>query len=282
MLKDIIVRYKSLCGFYSPWVLGWDTHGLPIEHKMLSLANLNKEDLNAISLRKKAATYASDQIQNQKEQFASLQLFTDMNKIYITMDKKYEVIQLKVLKKLVMDGLVYKALKPVYWSPSSQSALAESEVEYQDVISPSIFVALPVIKSNFDKISVDDNLVIWTTTPRTLIANAGVAVGKEIEYVKIKYNEKFYIFATELLEKATEIMKWDDYEVVNNFLGKDIKDVWYNTPILKKPRPISIWTSCYYRKWFWISSYSSFIWRRWFSYRKGKPSWNDYAHFWWW
>ncbi|WP_322959402.1 isoleucine--tRNA ligase [Mycoplasmopsis cynos] len=238
VLKDIIVRYKSLCGFYSPWVLGWDTHGLPIEHKMLSLANLNKEDLNAISLRKKAATYASDQIQNQKEQFASLQLFTDMNKIYITMDKKYEVIQLKVLKKLVMDGLVYKALKPVYWSPSSQSALAESEVEYQDVISPSIFVALPVIKSNFDKISVDDNLVIWTTTPWTLIANAGVAVGKEIEYVKIKYNEKFYIFATELLEKATEIMKWDDYEVVNNFLGKDIKDVWYNTPILKKPAPL--------------------------------------------
>ncbi|WBP84214.1 isoleucine--tRNA ligase [Mycoplasmopsis edwardii] len=238
ILKDIIVRYKSIKGFYSPFVLGWDTHGLPIEHKMLSVANLNKEDLNAVTLRKRAAEYATEQIKNQKIQFASLQLFTDMNKVYITMDKKYEVEQLKVLKKLSLDGLVYKALKPVYWSPSSQSALAESEVEYHDVVSPSIFVAFDVVKSEFDKIQAGDHLIIWTTTPWTLIANAGVAVGKDIEYSRVKYNNKYYVIASELLDNVLATLEWEGFEVISTFFGKDINDVWYSTPIFKKDAPV--------------------------------------------
>nr|WP_322958824.1 isoleucine--tRNA ligase [Mycoplasmopsis canis]WQQ12178.1 isoleucine--tRNA ligase [Mycoplasmopsis canis] len=238
ILKDIIVRYKTIKGYYSPFVLGWDTHGLPIEHKMLSTANLNKEDLNAVTLRKRAAEYAREQIKNQKEQFASLQLFTNMDKIYVTMEKEYEVEQLKVLKKLTLDGLVYKALKPVYWSPSSQSALAESEVEYHDVISPSIFVSFKILSSEFSKIKEEDNLIIWTTTPWTLIANAGVAVGSEINYSRVQVKNKFYLIATDLVDNVASTIGWEEYKIVDSFLGKEIDGVKYETPILKATAPV--------------------------------------------
>ncbi|TNK92731.1 isoleucine--tRNA ligase, partial [Mycoplasmopsis pullorum] len=165
ILKDIIVRYKTLQGFYSPFVAGWDTHGLPIEHKMLNESKLNKEELTPLILRKKAAKYALKQVENQKKQLEYLQIFSDLKDIYITMDKQFEAKQLKLFKKMVLDGLVYKGLKPVYWSPSSQSALAEAEVEYADVVSPSIFVAFPIIQTTNPKVQVGDNLVIWTTTP---------------------------------------------------------------------------------------------------------------------
>ncbi|TDV23247.1 isoleucyl-tRNA synthetase [Mycoplasmopsis mustelae] len=242
VLKDIIVRYKSLKGFYSPFVLGWDTHGLPIEHKMLTESKLHKDELNPLTLRKKAAEYALNQIEIQKKQIERLQLFTDYKKIYITLDKQYEVAQLKVFKKMVLDGLVYKGLKPVFWSPSSQSALAESEVEYRDVVSPSIYVAFKVIESDFDLIKKDDYLVIWTTTPWTLLANAAVAAGEEIEYGRVKYNDKYYIIATSLLEIVTKKFGWKDYQIVTTFLGKQTQNhnVKYLTPILKFKAPLVI------------------------------------------
>ncbi|WP_027121449.1 isoleucine--tRNA ligase [Mycoplasma leonicaptivi] len=234
ILKDIIVRYKTIRGFYSPFVCGWDTHGLPIEHKMLSELNTKKEELNPIIIRKKAAKYAVKQVEKQKEQFNNLQLFTDFDKKYITLDKKYEVQQLKVLKKMTLDGLVYKGLKPVYWSPSSQSALAESEVEYKDIVSPSVFVAFNVINSLNNFVQKGDKLIIWTTTPWTLIANAGVAVEKNIIYVKVKYDEKYYIVAQELLDKLKETFKWEKIEIINSFKGEEIINTEYLTPVLQR------------------------------------------------
>ncbi|WP_416322516.1 isoleucine--tRNA ligase [Mycoplasmopsis felis] len=239
ILKDIIVRYKSLKGFYSPFVLGWDTHGLPIEHKMLTELNISKDEIDPLLLRKKAAKYAKEQVEIQKEQFKLLQLFTNFDKYYITLDKNYEVHQLKVLKKMLMDGLVYKGLKPVFWSPSSQSALAESEVEYKDIVSPSIYVAFKIVESNFEKININDHLLIWTTTPWTLIANAGVAVGSEIEYLRIKINDKFYIIASELLNRFINKTNLNGYEILDKFYGKEIVDkVKYKTPILDFIAPV--------------------------------------------
>ncbi|MGZ9797486.1 isoleucine--tRNA ligase [Mycoplasma sp. 4013] len=242
VLKDIIVRYKSLSGFYSPFVLGWDTHGLPIEHKMLTESKLNKDELNPVILRKKAAQYALQQVNNQRNQLKSLQLFTDYSKSYITLDKQYEVMQLKVFKKMVMDGLVYKGLKPVFWSPSSQSALAESEVEYQDVISPSIYVAFEVVASNFENVKTGDNLMIWTTTPWTLLANAAVAIGLDIEYARVKNNGSFYIIAIDLLTVVASKCGWDTYDIVSVFKGSQILNynIEYLTPILKFHAPLVI------------------------------------------
>ncbi|VEU70110.1 isoleucine--tRNA ligase [Mycoplasmopsis glycophila] len=240
ILKDIIVRYKSLQGFYSPFVPGWDTHGLPIEHKMLLESKLNKDELTPLILRKKAAKYALKQVENQKKEFATLQLLSDLEKIYITLDKNYVAKQLEVFKKMVLDGLVYKGLKPVYWSPSSQSALAEAEVEYQDVVSPSIYVAFNVIDSDFASILKDDKLIIWTTTPWTLIANAGVALGENLVYLVVKHNNQRYIVAEALVDNVAAKLKWENFQIVDKFTGKDISKITYTTPILKQEAPVVI------------------------------------------
>ncbi|WP_426461248.1 isoleucine--tRNA ligase [Mycoplasma hafezii] len=240
ILKDIIVRYKSLCGFYSPFVAGWDTHGLPIEHKFLVEAKLNKDEITPYILRKKAAKYALSQVEKQKKEFASLQLLSDLEKIYVTLDKEYEAKQLEVFKKMCLDGMVYKGLKPVYWSPSSQSALAEAEVEYQDVVSPSIYVAFDVVKSDFSKIKENDKLIIWTTTPWTLIANAGAALAENIEYVVIEQAGNRYILASTLLDNVTSKFGWTDFKVIDSFLGKEITNITYLTPILQQEAPVVI------------------------------------------
>lgn len=231
ILKDIIVRYKTLSGYYSPFVAGWDTHGLPIEHKMLQEMNISKDELNPLILRKKAAKYALKQVENQKKQFKTLQLFSDLEKIYVTLDKKYESKQLQLFKKMVLDGLVYKHLKPVYWSPSSQSALAEAEVEYADVVSNSIYVAFNIINSDNSKVNANDKLIIWTTTPWTLIANSGVAVGENITYIKVFANDNYYIVAKDLLENLQELFKWEEIKIITELTSKDLVGVEYLTPI---------------------------------------------------
>ena len=232
ILKDIIVRYKSANGFYSPFVPGWDTHGLPIENKMLSEMNVSHKNLDVSELRTVAAKYALSQVEIQKQQFKDLQLLSDFEDIYITLDKKYEVEQLKLFKKFALDGLICRGLKPVFWSPSSQSALAEAEVEYHDHRSPSIFVSFNVEKGN-SVVDKNDKLIIWTTTPWTLIANAGVAVNEKFEYVKILVNDINYIVAKELLESLVETFKWSDHKIISTFKGKEILGIEYSVPILE-------------------------------------------------
>ena len=144
ILKDIVIRNKVLNGFYCPYVFGWDAHGLPIENKMLEELKMTKEDLNPLQLRKYAAKYALEQVKIQSSQFEKMQLFANIENKYITLDKEFEVEQLKLFKKLIMDKVIFKGLKPVYWSPSSQSALAEAEIEYKEHVSPQIIVALKV------------------------------------------------------------------------------------------------------------------------------------------
>ncbi|WP_033161467.1 class I tRNA ligase family protein, partial [[Mycoplasma] collis] len=132
ILKDIIVRYKNLKGYYSPLVCGWDTHGMPIELKMLQSIKKDHKNIDSAFLRTKAKEYALEQIENQKKQFKKLQILTDWNKIYVTLDPKFEAMQLELLKKMALNGYLTKELKPVYWSPSSQTALAEAEIEYAE------------------------------------------------------------------------------------------------------------------------------------------------------
>lgn len=226
IIKDIIIRYKSINNFYTPYIPGWDTHGLPIENKMLNEMNVDHKKISVIDLRKNAAKYALSQIEIQKKQFLKLQMLSDFEKIYKTLDKSYEVKQLKVFKKMCLDGLIYRGLKPVYWSPSSQSALAEAEVEYQEHRSPSIFVKFPVTKGN-EIVKKNDNLLIWTTTPWTLIANAGIAINNDFDYSLLKYKNENYIIATKLVDSLTKTFEWKDFEIIKNFKGKDILNIEY-------------------------------------------------------
>ncbi|MGL5617950.1 MAG: isoleucine--tRNA ligase [Metamycoplasmataceae bacterium] len=232
ILKDIIVRYKSASGFYSPFVPGWDTHGLPIENKMLQEMEVSHKSLDVSNLRKKAEKYALGQIEIQKKQFKELQLLSDFNDIYVTLDKKYEVEQLKLFKKFCLDGLIYRGLKPVFWSPSSQSALAEAEVEYHDHRSPSIFVSLTIEEGN-KVVHKLEKLIIWTTTPWTLIANAAVAINANIEYVKFFANNNHYVVAKDLLKSVVETIGWSDYKVLDNFKGSELVGIKYFVPILE-------------------------------------------------
>ncbi|VEU77934.1 isoleucine--tRNA ligase [Mycoplasmopsis columbinasalis] len=240
ILKDIIVRYKSMNNFYAPFVPGWDTHGMPIEHKMLEQAKLNVKTLTPLEIRQRAAKYALEQVEIQKEQFKQMQLLSDFKKYYITLDNNFVAKQLQLFKKMVVNGLVYKGLKPVYWSPSSQSALAEAEVIYKNVDSPAIFVAFPItqIPAN-SKVSVGDNLVIWTTTPWTLLANAAVAVGENFKYSRVAFNGKTYIFASELVEKVTTKLGWTNYQVLSELNTlKDLVGVQYTSPLNSLTAPV--------------------------------------------
>ena len=236
ILKDIVIRYKTMCGFYSPYIPGWDTHGLTIENKILSEMKLNHTNISIIELRKKAAQYALEQIEIQKSQFQKLQLFTDFKKIYKTLDKSYEIEQLKLFYSLYQKGLIYKGLKPVYWSPTSQSALAEAEVEYQEHRSPSIFVKFKVIES--DVLSPNDYLIIWTTTPWTLIANSGVAINKDFNYSLIKYNNENHLIATDLIDKLIKEWEWSDFEIIKHIKGKDLINTKYISPINNNISPV--------------------------------------------
>ncbi|MDW2922445.1 isoleucine--tRNA ligase [Mesomycoplasma ovipneumoniae] len=233
VLKDIIVRYKSMSGFYSPFVPGWDTHGLPIENKIINQI----ETKSTLEIRQKANDFANSQILVQKKQFEKLNLLTDFSQIYQTNDPAYEAKQLKLFKKIAEKGLIYRALKPIYWSPSSQSALAEAEIEYLNHRSPSIFVAFDV-KNDNNFVKSGDKIIIWTTTPWTLIANSGVAVGLNFDYVRVKVGSNFYILAEKLLQTLASSFDWDSYEIIDTFLGKNLVNLEYFHPIFDKVCPI--------------------------------------------
>ena len=230
ILKDFIIRYKTMVGFYAPYAPGWDTHGLPIENKMLSEMKMTKDDLDPLALRKEASKYADSQVASQLKQFESLQLLSDLKTKYLTKDKDFEVGQLELFKKMYLDGLVYKGLKPVYWSPSSQSALAEAEVEYEDIRGPQIIVSFKVKKGN-DIVKANDYLAIMTTTPWTLIANSGVAVGKDIEYSLVKVSDRNYVISSSLVESVKELSKWETIEVLKTFKGCKLKGITYIRPV---------------------------------------------------
>ncbi|NQZ65676.1 MAG: isoleucine--tRNA ligase [Mycoplasmatales bacterium] len=230
IIKDIIIRNKAMLGFSVPFTYGWDTHGLPIENKMLHDLGMKKDDLDKVELREKAAKYAMSQIDNQAKQFESMQLFANLKNRYITLNSKFETNQLKLFSKMILEGKIYKGLKPVYWSPSSQSALADAEVEYADHMSPKIIVAINITKGN-EHLKEGDKLLIMTTTPWTLIANSGIAVGKKIEYAIVKVNNHKYVVSSLLLDDVSKQLKWENFEVLKTLKGNELVGIEYKRPI---------------------------------------------------
>ena len=180
ILKDIIVRHKSMTGYHAPYVPGWDTHGLPIEHA-LTKKGINRKEMSAAEFRKLCEEYAYEQIDNQRTSFKRLGVRGDWDHPYITLTPDFEAQQIKVFGEMAKKGYIYKGEKPVYWSPSSESALAEAEIEYKDKRSPSIYVAFPVKDGN-GVLENDEQFIIWTTTPWTLPANLAISVHADYVY----------------------------------------------------------------------------------------------------
>ncbi|NCA97743.1 MAG: isoleucine--tRNA ligase, partial [Bacteroidia bacterium] len=180
LLKDFILRYKNMSGYRTPFIFGWDTHGLPIENQVTK-QGINRKTTPIVEFRQKCREYALKQVEIQKEQIKRLGVIGDYENPYVTLDKEYEASQIEVFANMALQGLIFKGLKPVYWSPSSESALAEAEIEYYDVTSPSIYVSFAVVDGK-GVLGQDDHLVIWTTTPWTLPANLAISVHPRFEY----------------------------------------------------------------------------------------------------
>ncbi len=237
ILKDIIVRYKNAQGYYAPFVLGWDTHGLPIEHALSKKLGKEYNQLPINQKRQKCYDFALANIAKQKEQFSKFGLFTDYDKFYMTMSKDYETRQLNLFLSMLEQNLIFQALKPVYWSWSSQTALAEAEIEYKDLEAPSIYVGFNVIdgKKLLEK---DDQIIIWTTTPWTIPSNLAVAINPEFEYARVKVGKHYYVVANKLVPAITKALGWKDVELDKTFKGKDLEKVMYAHPLYNKPCPV--------------------------------------------
>lgn len=220
ILKDFITRYKSMSGYHAPYIPGWDTHGLPIETALTKNKKIKRKEMSIAEFRQKCAEYALGQIDSQRKQFKQLGVRGDWNNPYVTLTKDYEAAQIKVFGEMAKKGYIYKGLKPVYWSPSSESALAEAEIEYKDKRSPSIYVALEVTDGK-DLLDGGEKFIIWTTTPWTIPANLGISLHPELQYVVVKADGERYILAEELLASVTEELGWGSPEVVKTFTGKE-------------------------------------------------------------
>ena len=238
ILKDFVNRYKMMEGFDTRFVPGWDTHGLPIETAVTN-SGIDRKSMSKQDFRKLCLEYAIKQVNKQMADFKSLNIIGDWEHPYITYQKEFEAKQIEVFAEMARQGLIFKGLKPVYWSPSSESALAEAEIEYKDRKDPSIFVAFKVVEGN-DLVAKDDNLVIWTTTPWTLPGNLGIAVGEQLDYVKVLVNDQKYIVAKDLLESLANEFGWENYEVLNTFSGRELEGIKYQHVFMDRISPVVI------------------------------------------
>lgn len=195
LLKDVIMRYKTMRGYRVPYVPGWDCHGLPIEHKVMKELHADGKTLSPLEIRKACADFSEKFIAKQRAQFRRLGILADWESEYKTKNPAYEADIVRTFANMVAHGLIYRSKKPVYWSIPCRTALAEAEIEYKNHTSPSIWVAFPQIGAR------ERNFVIWTTTPWTIPANMAVAVHPELEYVEISHEGKIYIVADALAEK---------------------------------------------------------------------------------
>ena len=244
ILKDIIIKYKTLRGFNVPYIPGWDCHGLPIEFKVSqemrkaagsagsagSGAGVSPADksFDPATIRKACDAYARKYIDIQRTQFKRLGVLGDWENPYLTLNKEYEADELRLFADIVEKGFVYRGKKPVYWSIPCRTALAEAEVEYNDHVSQSVFVKFPVIGC------LGVNIVIWTTTPWTLPANLAVAYNSTFSYSLVQVGEEQFIVSAMLLSAVAEKCGWQDYQIVRNLDGAHLAELEYQHPFCKR------------------------------------------------
>lgn len=228
--KDIIVRSKSMMGFRAPYVPGWDTHGLPIEQQ-LKKAGVDRKAMSVAEFREKCREYALEQVDKQRTDFKRLGVAGEWDNPYVTLDPKFEAAQIRVFGKMAEKGLIYKGKKPVFWSWSSESALAEAEVEYHDVTSPSAFYGEQVVDGK-GVLDTDTYMVVWTTTPWTIPGSEGITIDPNFNYsvVKPAGSDKKYLLATELVKQNAELFGWESYEEVKVVKGKELDKVLAQHP----------------------------------------------------
>ncbi|EIQ4025710.1 isoleucine--tRNA ligase [Staphylococcus pseudintermedius] len=234
ILKDFINRYKTMQGFYTPYVPGWDTHGLPIE-QALTKKGVKRKEMTTAEFRDKCQAFAMEQIDIQKKDFLRIGVNGDFDNPYITLKPEYEAAQIRLFGEMADKGLIYKGKKPVYWSPSSESSLAEAEIEYHDKRSASIYVAFDV-KDSKGIVADDAKFIIWTTTPWTLPSNVAITVHPELTYVQMNVDGTRYIIAEALVDAVAEQLGWDKEAVVRekDFKGSELEYIEAQHPFIDR------------------------------------------------
>ncbi|MEN4832356.1 isoleucine--tRNA ligase [Pantoea vagans] len=239
ILKDIIVKSKGMAGYDSPYVPGWDCHGLPIEHKVEQMIGKPGEKVSAAEFRAACRKYAAEQVEGQKADFIRLGVLGDWDRPYLTMDFGTEANIIRALGKIIGNGHLHKGAKPVHWCLDCRSALAEAEVEYYDKTSPSIDVMFNAIDADavrqaFGVAQVNGpiSLVIWTTTPWTLPANRAISLHPEFEYQLIQIEGRALILAKELVESVMKRAGVSEWQVLGECKGAALELQKFQHPFL--------------------------------------------------
>ncbi len=233
VLKDIINKYKSMRGFDCPYVPGWDTHGLPIEHQIIKTKKINRKEISDLEFRKMCHDYALQYVDVQREQFKRLGVRGDWDNPSLTLDPEFEGRQIKVFGTMAERGYIYKGMRPVYWCSSCETALAEAEIEYGDKVSDSIYVKFPFIddKGLFGGVE-NTYCLIWTTTAWTIPANLAIVLHPELDYVLVEAGTERYLLAEGLLEEVSRIAGSDQpWPVLKRFKGSELTGLLCRHPL---------------------------------------------------
>lgn len=237
-LKEIVLRYKAAKGFRTPYLPGWDCHGLPIEHKVTKELQAEGKDLPTAELRDKCDAFSEHWIDVQRSQFKRLGVVADWENEYKTKNPAYEAEILRTLASFVEQDLVYRSKKPVYWSIPCATALAEAEIEYADHTSPSIWVAFNIPAKEQFGIEKPLCVVIWTTTPWTIPANLAVAVHPRLTYAFVESGERVYLVAKDLAKTFAADLGLEDWKIVKEVRGEALENVESRHPIIDRASPI--------------------------------------------
>ncbi len=235
-LKDIVVRYKSMKGYYSPLIHGWDTHGMPIE-VALQKKGYSIKNVSVTEFCNRCAAFADEQVNIQREQIRRLGVLGDLDQPYLTKNNDFVAKQIEIFSKMALEGYIYKGLKTVYWSPSSQTALAEAEIEYYDVESYSIYVAFKVC--NGKKILDNDtSFIIWTTTPWTIPSNLAICLNPNLVYGLYQTDKGKFVVCVTLMDHLVQELGFKDVQLLQQFKGKELEGIVTRHPLYHRDSPI--------------------------------------------
>ena len=221
IIKDIIIRSKNLEGYQVPYTPGWDTHGLPIENQVTK-NGVDRRTTPPAEFRRKCREYALGQVDRQREQMLRLGLIGDYENPYLTLQRSYEASQVAIFAKMALDGLIYKGLKPVNWSWSSESALAEAEIEYHDVKATTLYFKFPISEDQ-ELLKVGDAILVWTTTAWTIPSNQGLCLNPKMEYGLFDTDKGRLVFLLSQKESLMAQCGFEKAELIRSFTGRDIE-----------------------------------------------------------
>lgn len=239
-IKDFIIRSHAMSGYYTPFFPGWDTHGLPIENAIQKLG-VDRKALSAAEFRRKCEEYAHEQIAQQMETEKRLGQIADYEHPYITLKKEFEARQIQSFATMALNGMIFQGLKPVYWSPYNETAVADSEIVYKDVKDATIYLKFPIADGK-GVLGADDNFVIWTTTPWTIPSNMAVSVHPDLEYALVKTTAGNLIVLAKFVDRLLEKFNLENLGILKTFTGKEIEGATYHHVVLDKECPCLLGT----------------------------------------